>query len=126
MIKKFAIAILMLAVSNFSLAAGTQSVYNIDTENMPVMDLESQENTEYWTNIFNIIQDAQKKGSTKVVIKYDGKWKYVIPTSEALIQMDIIMTHLTSGSSIKDGSFEMGMKKAFEIGKNDKMIVTIR
>lgn len=126
MIKKFVISVFLLTVSTIAMCKTNQLVYNINTENIPVMDLESQENTEYWVNIFNIVQDAQKKDSNKVIIKYDGKWKYVIPSAEALIQMDIIISHLTSGSSVNDGSFELGMKKAFEIGKKDKLIVTVR
>ena len=101
-------------------------VKNIDTENLPIMDLESQENTEYWVSMFKLVQDAQKSNANKIVIKYDGKWKYVIPSSEAIIQLDIIISHLCSGSSIKNGTFEKGMKEAFEIAKKDKLIISVR
>ena len=101
-------------------------VKNIDTENMPIMDLESQDNTEYWVSMFKFVQDAQKSNATKMVIKYDGKWKYVIPSPEALIQLDIIISHLCSGSSVNNGTFEKGMKEAFEIAKKDKLIISVR
>ena len=39
------------------------------------MDLESQENTEYWVSMFKFVQAAQKSNATKMVIKYDGKWR---------------------------------------------------
>ena len=61
-----------------------------------------------------------------MVIKYDGKWKYVIPSPEALIQLDIIISHLCSGSSVNNGTFEKGMKEAFEIAKKDKLIISVQ
>lgn len=125
MMKKIALVVVMLGMSLVSMAK--PYIVNIDTENMPVMDLESQENTEYWVTIFNTIQEAQtKKDVDKVIIKYDGKWKYVLSNVDSIIQMDVIMSHFTSGSSVKNGTFEKGMKTAFEIAKKDKIIVTIR
>ena len=76
--------------------------------------------------MFKFVQDAQKSNATKMVIKYDGKWKYVIPSPEALIQLDIIISHLCSGSSVNNGTFEKGMKEAFEIAKKDKLIICVR
>lgn len=125
--KKFFVTFIFCVVSVVSFA--NNSIYfvkNIDTENMPIMDFESQENTEYWISMFKFVQDAQKSNATKMVIKYDGKWKYVIPSPEALIQLDIIISHLCSGSSLKNGTFEKGMKEAFEIAKKDKLIISIR
>lgn len=125
--KKFFITLVFSLVATISFAnTPNYFIKNINTENVPVHELESTSNTEYWLTMFNIIQEAQKSSSTKTVIKYDGKWKYVIPSSEALIQLDIIISHLCSGSSIKNGTFESGMKKAFEIAKQDKLIITIR
>ena len=125
--KKFFVTFTFSVVYVVSFANNpTYFVKNIDTENMPIMDLESQENTEYWVSMFKFIQDAQKSNATKMVIKYDGKWKYVIPSPEALIQLDIIISHLCSGSSVNNGTFEKGMKEAFEIAKKDKLIISIR
>ena len=93
--KKFFVTFIFCVVSVVSFAnTPTYFVKNIDTENMPIMDLESQENTEYWVSMFKFVQDAQKSNATKMIIKYDGKWKYVIPSPEALIQLDIIISHL--------------------------------
>ena len=125
--KKFFITLVFSTVAVLSFAnAPTYFVKNINTENVPVHELESVSNTDYWVTMLNIIQDAQKSAQPKTVIKYDGKWKYVIPSSEALIQLDIIISHLCSGSSVKNGSFQKGMKEAFEIAKKDKLIITIR
>ena len=125
--KKIFVTFIFCVVSVMSFAnTPTYFVKNIDTKNMPIMNLESQKNTEYWISMFKFIQDAQKSNATKIVIKYDGKWKYVIPSSEAFIQLDIIISHLCSGSSIKDGTFEKGMKEAFEIAKKDKLIISVR
>ena len=125
--KKIFVTFIFCVVSVMSFAnTPTYFVKNIDTKNMPIMNLESQKNTEYWISMFKFIQDAQKSNATKIVIKYDGKWKYVIPSPEALIQLDIIISHLCSGSSIKDGTFEKGMKEAFEIAKKDKLIISVR
>lgn len=125
--KKFFVTFIFCVVSVMSFAnTPTYFVKNIDTKNMPIMNLESQKNTEYWISMFKFIQDAQKSNATKIVIKYDGKWKYVIPSFEAFIQLDIIISHLCSGSSIKDGTFEKGMKEAFEIAKKDKLIISVR
>ena len=125
--KKIFVTFIFCTVSVMSFAnTPTYFVKNIDTKNMPIMNLESQKNTEYWISMFKFIQDAQKSNATKIVIKYDGKWKYVIPSSEAFIQLDIIISHLCSGSSIKDGTFEKGMKEAFEIAKKDKLIISVR
>ena len=125
--KKFFVTFIFYVVSIMSFAdTPTYFVKNIDTKNMPITDVESQENTEYWVSMFKFIQDAQKSNATKIVIKYDGKWKYVIPSSEAFIQLDIIISHLCSGSSIKNGTFEKGMKEAFEIAKKDKLIISVR
>ena len=125
--KKIFVTFIFCVVSVISFAnTPTYFVKNIDTKNMPIMNLESQKNTEYWISMFKFIQDAQKSNATKIVIKYDGKWKYVIPSSEAFIQLDIIISHLCSGSSIKDGTFEKGMKEAFEIAKKDKLIISVR
>ena len=125
--KKFFVTLIYCVMSVVSFAISpTYFVKNIDTENMPIMDLESQENTEYWVSMFKFVQDAQKSNATKMVIKYDGKWKYVIPSPEALIQLDIIISHLCSGSSVNNGTFEKGMKEAFEIAKKDKLIISVR
>ena len=125
--KKIFVTFIFCVVSVISFAnTPTYFVKNIDTKNMPIMNLESQKNTEYWISMFKFIQDARKSNATKIVIKYDGKWKYVIPSSEAFIQLDIIISHLCSGSSIKDGTFEKGMKEAFEIAKKDKLIISVR
>ena len=125
--KKIFVTFIFCVVSVMSFAnTPTYFVKNIDTKNMPIMNLESQKNTEYWVSMFKFIQDAQKSNATKIVIKYDGKWKYVIPSSEAFIQLDIIISHLCSGSSIKDGTFEKGMKEAFKIAKKDKLIISVR
>ena len=125
--KKFFVTFIFCVVSVLSFAnTPTYFIKNIDTENLPIMDLESQENTEYWVSMFKLVQDAQKSNANKIVIKYAGKWKYVIPSSEALIQLDIIISHLCSGSSIKNATFEKGMKEAFEIAKKDKLIISVR
>ena len=90
--KKFFVTFIFCVVSVLSFAnTPTYFIKNIDTENMPIIDLESQENTEYWVSMFKFVQDAQKSNAIKMVIKYDGKWKYVIPSPEALIQLDIII-----------------------------------
>lgn len=125
--KKFFITLVFSTVAIFSLAnTPTYFIKNINTENVPIHELESVSNTDYWVTMFKFIQDSQKSTADKIVIKYDGKWKYVIPSSEALIQLDIIISHLCSGSSVKDGSFQKGMKEAFDIAKKDNLIVTIR
>ena len=61
-----------------------------------------------------------------MVLLCAGKWKYVIPSAEALIQFDIIISHLCSGSSVNNGTFEKGMKEAFESAKKDKLIICVR
>lgn len=125
--KKFFVTFIFCMISIMSFAnTPTYFIKDINTKNMPIECLESSRNTEYWVSIFKFIQDAQKTTADKIVIKYDGKWKYVIPTSEALIQLDIIICHLCSGSSVKNGSFEKGMKQAFEIAKKDKLIICVR
>lgn len=124
--KKILLTVAISLVSILSFAGTTYTVKNIETDNAPVHEVESISNTDYWVSMYSFIQEAQKTASDKVVIKYDGKWKYVIPSPEALIQLDIIISHLTSGSSVKDGSFQEGMKKSFEIAKKDKLIVTVR
>lgn len=125
--KKFFVTFIFCMISIMSFAnTPTYFIKDINTKNMPIECLESSQNTEYWVSIFKFIQDAQKTTADKIVIKYDGKWKYVIPTSEALIQLDIIICHLCSGSSVKNGSFEKGMKQAFEIAKKDKLIICVR
>ena len=125
--KKFFVTFIFCMISIMSFAnTPTYFIKDINTKNMPIECLESSQNTEYWVSIFKFIQDAQKTTANKIVIKYDGKWKYVIPTSEALIQLDIIICHLCSGSSVKNGSFEKGMKQAFEIAKKDKLIICVR
>ena len=51
--KKFFFFFFFCVVSVVSFAnTPTYFVKNIDTENMPIMDLESQENTEYWVSMF--------------------------------------------------------------------------
>lgn len=125
--KKIIVTVLLSLVSIVSFAnEPTYFVKNIDTKNVSTKALESQENTAFWIDLYKIINEAQNHESDKVVIKYDGKWKYVIPSPEAMIQLDIIVSHLISGSSIHDGSFNKGMKEAFELAKKDKLIVTIR
>lgn len=130
--KKLLFTIAISLVSIISLAGNnnptthTYFAKNINTGSAPVHEVESISNTDYWVSVYKFIQDAQKTTADKVVLKYDGKWKYVIPTSEALIQLDIIISHFTSGSSVNDGSFQEGMKKAFDIAKKDKLVVTIR
>lgn len=125
--KKIIVTVLFSLVSIVSFAnEPTYFVKNIDTKNVSTKELESQENTAFWIDLYKIINEAQNHESNKVVIKYDGKWKYVIPSPEAMIQLDIIVSHLTSGSSIHDGSFNKGMKEAFELAKKDKLIITIR
>ena len=118
-----AIAFSIVSISAFSTAYKT---INFNTENIPVHEYESVENVDYWVTIFNFIHETEKSTEDKIVIKYDGKWKYVIPSSEAFIQLEIIMSHLTSGTSVKDGSFSRSMKKAFDIAKKDKLIIAIR
>lgn len=125
--KKIIVTVLFTIISTVSFAnEPTYFIKNIDTKNMPLDVLESQDNTTFWVDLFKVINDCQNYESDKVVIKYDGKWKYVIPSPEAMIQLDIIVSHLTSGSSVYDGSFNKAMKKAFELAKKDKLIVTIR
>ena len=125
--KKFFVTFIFCVVSVMSFAyTPIYFITNLDPANLPIMDLESSENTEYWVSMFKFVQDAQKSNATKMVIKYDGKWKYVIPSPEALIQLDIIISHLCSGSSVNNGTFEKGMKEAFEIAKKDKLIICVR
>lgn len=125
--KKIIVTVLLSLVSIISFAnEPTYFVKNIDTKNISTKVLESQENTTFWIDLYKIINEAQNHESDKVVIKYDGKWKYVIPSPEAMIQLDIIVSHLTSGSSVHDGSFNKSMKEAFELAKKDKLIITIR
>lgn len=125
--KKFFITLVFSTLAILSFANNpTYFVKNINTENVPVHEIESVSNTDYWVSMFKFIRDAQKTTSNKIVIKYDNKWKYVIPSSEALIQLDIIISHFCSGSSVNNGSFQKGMKEAFEIAKKDNIIVTIR
>ena len=123
-IKKIILTIVISFVSVFAFSA--TSIVNFNTDNVPVHEFESAENVEYWTSILNTISKAQNTGTNKLIIKYDGKWKYVVPTSEAIIQLDIILSHLTSGTKVNDGSFTSAMKKAFEIAKKDKIVITIR
>ena len=125
--KKFFVTFIFCVVSVMSFAnTPTYFVKNIDTKNVSTKVLESQENTAFWIDLYKIINEEQNHESDKVVIKYDGKWKYVMPSPEALIQLDIIISHLCSGSSIKNGTFEKGMKEAFEIAKKDKLIISVR
>ena len=125
--KKIIVTVLLSLVSIVSFAnEPTYFVKNIDTKNVSTKVLESQENTAFWIDLYKIINEAQNHESDKVVIKYDGKWKYVIPSQESLIQLDIIISHLCSGSSVNNGTFEKGMKEAFEIAKKDKLIICVR
>lgn len=123
--KKIILTIVFSIVSTCAFST-TYKTINFNTENVPVHEYESIENVDYWVTIFNFIHEAEKSTEDKIVIKYDGKWKYVIPSSEAFIQLEIIMSHLTSGTSVKDGSFSASMKKAFDIAKKDKLIIAIR
>jgi len=123
--KKIIITLALTLVSTLAFST-TYKTINYNTDNVPVHEYESVENVDYWVSVLKFISDAQKTSQDKVVIKYDGKWKYVIPNAESLIQLDIIISHLTSGSSIKDGSFSANMKKAFDIAKKDGLIVTIK
>lgn len=131
--KKLIFTLALNLVSILSFAGNSNPTYehtyftkNIEVDNAPLHEVESISNTDYWVTIYKFIQDAQKTSADKMVIKYDGKWKYVIPSPEALIQLDIIISHLTSGSSVNDGSFQSGMKKALYIVKKDKLVVTVR
>ena len=125
--KKIIISVLFTLVSTVSFASEpTYFIKNIDTKNTPVHKFESVENTNFWISLYNILKESQNIETEKTVIKYDGKWKYVIPTPEAMIQLDIIVSHLTSGTSVNDGSFNKRMKEAFEIAKKDKLVITVR
>lgn len=123
--KKIILTIAFGLVSTICLAT-TYKTINYNTNNLSVQKFESAENVDYWVSMLKFISEAQNSTEDKIVIKYDGKWKYVIPTPEAYIQLDIIISHLTSGTSVKDGSFAIAMKKAFELAKKDGLIVTIR
>lgn len=125
--KKFITTLAFTLVAIISASATTYKTFNIDTDNAPIHEAQSLSNTDYWVTFYNIIQDAQKTSSSdKVVIKHDGKWKYAFSTPENLIQFDIILTHLTSGAKLSDGSFQEGCKKALDIAIKDKLIVVIR
>lgn len=123
--KKIILTIALTFITTFAFST-TYKTINFNTDNVPVHEYESIENVDYWVSLFNFINEADTTTEDKIVIKYDGKWKYVIPSSEAFIQLEIIMSHLTSGTNIKDGSFSASMKKVFDIAKKDKLIVTIR
>lgn len=127
--KKFIITLVLSLVATLSFSATTPkyATFNIITDDAPIHETQSLSNTDYWVTFYNIIQKAQTTSSIdKVVIKHDGKWKYAFSTPENLIQFDIILTHLTSGTHTSDGSFQEGCKKALDIAIKDKLIVVIR
>lgn len=126
--KKFVLTFIFSLVATLSFSATPKYItFDINTENLPLHEVQCVSNSDYWVTFYNIIQKAQTSSSSeKVVIKHDGKWKYVFSTPENLIQFDIILTHLTSGSNILDGSFQAGCKKALDIAIKDKLIVVIR
>lgn len=126
--KKFILTFVFSLVATLSFSATPKyATFDINTENLPLHEVQSISNTDYWVTFYNIIQKAQTSSSSeKVVIKHDGKWKYAFSTPENLIQFDIILTHLTSGSKTSDGSFQAGCKKALDIAIKDKLIVVIQ
>lgn len=124
--KKFIISIVIALVSISASADVKYSVINVDTDNVPVHDIECVSNTDYWVNLVKGLDKAEKDNADKYVIKYDGKWKYCVSGSENMITFEIILSHFTSGTNIKDGSFQKACKDAFEKCKEDKIVVTIR
>lgn len=124
--KKFIISIAIALVSLSANADTKYSVINVDVQNAPIHEVESVSNTDYWVNLVKGLDKAEKDNADKYVIKYNGKWKYCISGSENMIAFDIILSHFTSGTSIKDGSFQKACKEAFEKCKEDKIVVVIR
>lgn len=92
---------------------------NVDNENF-------EQTADFYNFLYDVIQKSQNTNK-KVVIRYNGKWKYVLPTSESVIAADIITGHLTSGTIFKSKAWYTSMKKVFNIMKNDKnILVTIK
>lgn len=92
---------------------------NVDNNNF--------ENTkDFYNFLYNVIQKAQNTNK-KVIITYNGKWKYVFKNTEAIIASDIITSNFLSGATFNSNAWYNGMKKAFNVMKNDKnILVTIR
>lgn len=85
-----------------------------------------EETADFYDFLYNVIKKAQNTDK-KVVITYNGKWKYVFKNTEAIIASDIITSHFLSGAKLKSQSWYNGMKKVFNVMKNDKnILVTIR
>lgn len=121
--------ILTLAIALVSISASADtkySVVNINTGNIPVHEIESVSNTNYWVNFIKGLDTAEKENADKYVIKYNGKWKYCVSGSENMIALDIMLSNFTCGTSVKDGSFQKACKDAFEIAKKEGIIVVIR
>lgn len=124
--KKFIISIAIALVSISASADTKYSIINVDTDNVPVHDIESVSNTDYWINLMKGLNKAEKDNADIYVIKYDEKWKYCISGTENMIAFEIILSHFTSGTNIKDGSFQKACKDAFEKCKEDKIVKVIR
>lgn len=124
--KKYIISIAIALVSLSANADTKYSVINVDVQNTSIHEVESASNTDYWVNLVKGLDKAQKEDADKYVIKYDGKWKYCVSGSENMIAFEIILSHFTSGTNVKDGSFQKACKEAFEKCKEDKIVVTIR
>lgn len=85
-----------------------------------------EETADFYDFLYTVIQKAQNTNK-KVVITYNGKWKYVFKNTEAIIASDVITAHFLSGAKLKSQSWYNGMKKVFDVMKNDKnILVTIR
>lgn len=85
-----------------------------------------EETADFYDFLYTVIQKAQNTNK-KVVITYNGKWKYVFKNTEAIIASDVITAHFLSGATFGSSSWYNGMKKVFDVMKNDKnILVTIR
>lgn len=126
--KKFIMLFFLVALSVNTFANTTKFT---ETDKYMICDVNvNNKNFEQTADFYNFLYDViQKSQNTnkKVVIRYNGKWKYVLPTSESVIAADIITGHLTSGATFKSKAWYASMKKVFNIMKNDKnILVTIK
>ena len=126
--KKFIILFFLVAISFNTFANTTKFTetdkymicdVNVDNENF-------EQTKDFYDFLYEVIQKSQNTNK-KVVIRQNGKWKYVLPTSESKIAADVITSHLTSGATFKSKAWYASMKKVFDIMKNDgNILVTIK
>lgn len=125
--KKFIMLFFLVALSVNTFANTTKFT---ETDKYMICDVNiDNDNFEQTADFYNFLYDVIQKSQNinkKVVIRYNKKWKYVLPTAESIIAADIITAHLTSGTAFKSKAWYISMKKVFDIMKTDNILITIK